>query len=121
MYRVCLCLLIRHQDDVVYAATSPTGEPLVLKWPMGNATHEYRMLLAVQAYPQYYVHLRTSFRDKEGREWLEMDRLPGSGMGKLADSKALQRAFRALLTVPMLQKCNRCAQTYHRLSTTCTP
>jgi len=89
------------QGDVVFAATSPTDEPLVLKQPRAGsgALLEYVMLCRVRAHPQYYVHLRTSFRDTDGGRWLEMDRLPGCGLGPIADTSALRRAFAALLTV----------------------
>lgn len=87
----------------MFAATSPSGEPLALKRPRSasSALLEYLMLSRVQAYPQYYVHLRASFYDTDGACWLEMDRLPGCGLGPLADNSALRSAFSALLTVPI--------------------
>ena len=63
------------------------------------ARRECAMLLRVRPYSRFYVHLRTTFRDEEGKHWLEMDRLPGSGLGGFADNNALRTKFRALLKV----------------------
>lgn len=74
---------------------------MVYKRPSSSlaARRECAMLLRVQPYPQFYVHLRTAFHDEEGAYWLEMDRLPGSGLGGIADNNALRTRFRSLLRV----------------------
>ena len=52
---------------------------------MEAARRESAMLMRVQLYPRFYVHLRSTFRGELGDLWLEMDRLPGSGLGMIPD------------------------------------
>ena len=81
---------------------------MVLKRHDGSlaARRECAMLLRVQQYPQFYVHLRSTFCDEEGAHWLEMDRLPGSGLGRIADNNTLRAVFRALLRVCVTVDCS---------------
>ena len=66
---------------------------------MEAARRESAMLMRVQLYPQFYVHLRSTFRGELGDLWLEMDRLPGSGLGMIPDCITLQSVLCSLLQV----------------------
>jgi hypothetical protein len=90
--------LLQHD---VFGATAANGEQVVLKRPESAvaARRECAMLRRVQAYPQYYVHMRSTFRDMGGTPWIEMDRLPGTGLGLIKDDRALRAACSALLKV----------------------
>lgn len=86
-----------HQHDVFCSAAAR----VVYKRPYSSAAarRECAMLLRVRPYSRFYVHLRTTFRDEDGECWLEMDRLPGSGLGGFTDNNALRTTLHSLLRV----------------------
>lgn len=88
-------------QDNVFVSALPSANSTVFKRvaSVEAARRESAMLMRVQLYPQFYVHLRSTFRGELGDLWLEMDRLPGSGLGMIPDCITLQSVLCSLLQV----------------------